>query len=212
MTIVGVSANINQRDVNQTLVEPEIYRPVSQAPERRMSLVVRTTGNVEALLPLLRAEVESLDADIPLFNFITMREVIRQAVWDSKVFGSLFAAFAGAALLLAAIGLYGVIAYSVAQRRQEIGLRIALGAQPRSVAAMVLAQGVKLALLGTLFGVAGAFAMARALGSLLYGVRSADPFTFTIVPVLLAGVAIMASYVPAKRVLRIDPMAALRTE
>jgi putative ABC transport system permease protein len=209
MTIVGVSANINQRDINQAAVEPEIYRPLAQEPARRMSLVVHTAGGPETLLPVLRREVAALDPNIPLFNLMTMGEVVRQAVWDSKLFGSLFGAFAAVALLLAAIGLYGVIAFSVAQRRQEIGVRIALGAQPRDVAIMIVGQGFKLALLGVVLGVAGALVMARAMSGLLYGVAPADPFTFTFVPLLLAAVAMLASYIPARRALRIDPMTAL---
>jgi putative ABC transport system permease protein len=212
MTIVGVSSNINQRDVNQTVVEPEIHRPIAQSPERRMSLVVRTAGSPQTLLPVLRREVAALDRDIPLFNLVTMREVVRLAVSDTRLFGSMFAAFAVAALLLAAIGLYGVVAYSVAQRRQEIGVRIALGAQPRIVARMVLGHGIRLALLGVITGTAGALAMARAMGSLLYGVRPADPITFTIVPLLLAAVAVLASYIPTRRALHIDPMTALRQD
>ena len=210
MTIVGVSANVNQRDVNQTVVEPEIYQPYAQAPGRSMSLVVRTGGTLDALLPVVRREVQALDAEIPLFNAKSMKQVVSEAVWDAKLNSQLFGAFALAALLLSAVGLYGVIAYTVAQRTQEIGLRVALGARPSSVARLVIGQGLKLTLIGLAVGFAGAIAMGFAMSKLLFGVKPTDPVTFVIVPLLLGAVALLASYIPARRALRVDPMTALR--
>ena len=210
MTIVGVSGNVNQRDVNQMAVEPEIYQPYAQAPQRGMSLIVRTGASIESLLPVVRREVQSMDADIPLFNAKSMKQVVSEAIWDAKLNSELFGAFALAALLLSAVGLYGVIAYTVAQRTQEIGLRVALGAQPRAVARLIIGQGLKLTLIGLAVGFAGAVAMGFAMSKLLFGVKPTDPVTFLIVPLLLGAVALLASYIPARRALRVDPMTALR--
>ena len=212
MTIVGVVADIRQTDVNQTTINPDLYTPMWQDPDRAMTLVVRSSATMDQLIPMIRREVQTLDANAPMFNVKSMGQVVAEAVWDSRLFGSLFGAFAAAALILAAVGLYGVIAYTISQRTQEIGLRVALGAGPANVVAMVLRQGIRLALVGTVLGLAGAFGMARAMSSLLYGVQSNDAFTFVFVPVLLVAVALLACYIPARRALRVDPMTALRLE
>jgi putative ABC transport system permease protein len=212
MTIIGVSANVNQADINQTRVNPEIHQPYTQDARRGMSVVVRFAGEPQTMLPALRREVQSLDPNIPVYNFTTMGEVVRQAVWDAKLNSSLFAAFALAALLLAAVGLYGVIAYSVVQRTQEIGVRMALGAEPTMVTRMIVGQGLRLTSIGIAIGMVGAYAMAKAMAGILYGVKSLDPVTFITVPVLLGIVAILASWIPARRVLRVDPLTAMRLE
>ncbi|HSL70124.1 MAG TPA: FtsX-like permease family protein, partial [Longimicrobiales bacterium] len=212
LTIVGVTANINQRDINQKSPEPEIYQLFAQVPGRSLSLVFRSPRSLSALVPLIRREVQSLDPEIPVFNPKTMKQVVSEAVWDSKFSSTLFGAFAAAALLLAAVGLYSVIAYSVAQRTPEIGLRVALGAQPRAVLHLVMRQGLALVALGLALGLAGAFALAQLMSGLLFGVSGRDPITFAVVPVLLLLVAVMASYLPALRALRVDPMTALRLE
>jgi putative ABC transport system permease protein len=212
MTIIGVAGNINQRDINQISAEPEIYRPFAQAAGRGLSLVLRSALPLGALVPLIRQEVQSLDPEIPVFNATTMKQVVHSATWDAKFNSVLFGAFAAVALLLAAVGLYGVIAYTVVQRRQEFGLRIALGAQPRAVLRMVLGQSLVLVGIGLGLGLAGAFAIAQVMAGLLFGVSGRDPLTFATVPVLLVLVAAMASYAPARRALRVDPMTALRLD
>jgi putative ABC transport system permease protein len=212
LTVVGVVRNINQSQISQTSIGPDIYLPMAQVPERRMSVVVRTSAPIQSVLSMLRREVEALDPNIPLFNVKSMGQVIEDSVWDAKLTSSLFAAFALAALLLAAIGLYGVIAYSVTQRTKEMGVRVALGARPRAVMKLIVGQGAKLALTGVLVGLAGALVMGQVMSKLLFGVRATDPFTFLAVALLLAAVALFASYVPARRALRVDPITALRME
>ncbi|MEX2285255.1 MAG: ABC transporter permease [Gemmatimonadota bacterium] len=212
MTIVGVTANVNQADINQKAVHPEIHQPLAQSARRSMSLMLRASGTLDQLRPALQREVQSLDPNIPLFNVQTMKQVVTQAVWDSRLYSSLFGAFAAAALLLAAVGLYGVIAYSVSQRTPEIGVRIALGAEPSLVTRMIVWQGIRLSALGVGLGLLGAVAMGQAMQGLLYGVQPIDPLTFVAVPLLLTGVATLASWIPARRVLRVDPITALRLE
>ncbi len=147
-----------------------------------------------------------------MFKARTVEDVLTEATWDSRLTGSLFTLFGFAALLLAGIGLYGVIAYSVTQRTHEIGVRIALGASRGDVIHMVIAQGARLAAIAIAIGITAAFALSRVLGSLLFGVSSTDPWTFVIVPILLGAVAMLASYLPARRATRVNPITALRTE
>jgi putative ABC transport system permease protein len=211
-TIVGVVRNINQKNVGQKAMSSDIYLPMAQAPERFMSVVVRSPAPLESVVPLVRREVQALDPNIPLFSVKSMGRVLDENVADARLSSSLFAAFALAALLLAAVGLYGVIAFAVAQRTREIGVRIALGAHPAAVLRLIVGQGARFALAGIALGLLGALAMGRAMANLLFGVTPTDPLTFLIVPVLLCAVALLASYIPARRALRVDPMTALRLE
>jgi len=157
----------------------------------------------------VRREVQAIDKDQPVYNVRTMEDVVANAIRTRRLSMVLFTAFAGAALLLAALGIYGVMAYSVTQRVREIGIRMALGAQTGDVLRMIVRQGITLTLLGVGVGVIGALALSRVLSSLLFGTNATDPLTFAAIPVLLALVALLACYLPARRAAKIDPIKAL---
>jgi putative ABC transport system permease protein len=173
---------------------------------------VRSATAAASLAPLLRREVQAVDRDLVVTGVATMEQFLSDAVASPRFRTVLLAAFAAAALLLAAIGIYGVIAWSVAQRTHEIGVRMALGARRADVLRLVLGQGANLAAAGIGLGLAAAFALTRFLASLLFGVGATDPLTFVLAPLLLAAVALTASFVPAQRAASIDPHAALKVE
>jgi putative ABC transport system permease protein len=177
-----------------------------------MSLVVRTEGDPLALADAVRREVQAVDRDQPVADVRTLRSWVGDSVARARFGTLLLAVFALVALLLAAVGLYGLMSYTVVQRRHEIGIRMALGAQRRDVVRLVVGQGLLLTLAGTALGLAGALALTRVMRGLLYGVSATDPATFAAVPLLLGAVALLASYVPARRATRVDPMVALRYE
>jgi putative ABC transport system permease protein len=189
-----------------------IYAPNQQQPSRSMTLVVRTTGNPEDFAPLARSLVRALDPQLPLLNVRTMRRLLFDRLKDWLLMDTLMAAFAGFALLLTAIGIYGVIAYAVGQRRQEIGVRIALGATSAEVVRLVLRKSALLVLAGVGIGMPLALAACRLMSSLLFGVNPFDAAIFTAVPFLLLAVALCASYLPARSAARVDPLTALRSE
>ncbi|HVF70662.1 MAG TPA: ABC transporter permease [Chthoniobacterales bacterium] len=174
-----------------------------------MALVIRTAGDPAAFATTMRREVQALDKDQPVYNVRTMDDVVMNSLGTRRVSMQLFAVFACAALLLAAIGIYGVMAYSVTQRTQEIGLRMALGAQKSDVLTLVIRQGMTLSLIGVAVGLAGAFALTRVIGNLLFGVTATDPATFVAIPFILLFVALLACYLPARRAARLDPTRAL---
>jgi putative ABC transport system permease protein len=188
----------------------EIYVPHLQDQQWNfMAMVIRTAGDPAAFAATFRREVQALDKDQPTYNVRTMDDVVMNSLGTRRVSMQLFAVFAAAALLLAAIGIYGVLAYSVTQRTQEIGIRMALGAQKSDVIGLVLRQGMILAVIGVLVGLAGAFGLTRFIGSLLFGVAATDPLTFVAIPLLLLFVALVACYLPARRAARLDPKIAL---
>ena len=175
-----------------------------------MTLVVRGRGNAASLTPIVREAVHDIDPGLPIYNVQTLQSIVDHSVAQPRLNGALMAVFAIAALLLAALGLYGVVSYSVTQRRQELGLRVALGAQPGAVLRLVLGEGIALASIGIAIGGVGAFFAARIIRSWLFGIGPADPASFAGVAVLLAGVAIAASYLPARRASRVSPLTAMR--
>jgi putative ABC transport system permease protein len=218
MQIVGVVKHVKHYGPAED-GRVEIYRPYFQIPQmpdarygRSMVLAVRATTDAATLTNTLRNAVLEIDKDQPVSNVQMMTEVVAASVAPQKFATWLFGLFALAALLLAAIGIYGVMAYSVTQRTHEIGVRMALGAQSRDVLKMIVAQGMRLALIGVALGLVGAFAITRVMSSLLYGVTATDPLTFAVVTILLAGVALLACYIPARRATKVDPMIALRYE
>jgi ABC-type antimicrobial peptide transport system permease subunit len=174
--------------------------------------VVRTSGDPAGLAPAVRREVRALDPDLPIYNVRTMAQRVDDSLARRRFSMLLLTLFAGLALGLAAIGIYGVIAYLVTQSTRELGIRMALGATPHGILLLILRHGLGVALLGVGAGVAGAFALTRFMRNLLFGVDAADPATFATVSLLLTAVAAAASYFPARRAARIDPMVSLRSE
>ncbi|HZE57366.1 MAG TPA: ABC transporter permease [Chthoniobacterales bacterium] len=188
----------------------QIYVPHAQDPQWNfMAMVIRTAGDPAAFATTLRREVQALDKDQPIYNVRTMDDVVMNSLGTRRVSMQLFAVFAGAALLLAALGIYGVMAYSVTQRTHEIGIRMALGAQKSDVLGLVIRQGMTLSVIGVVVGIVGAFALTRLIASLLFGVEATDPLTFLAIPLLLLFVALVACYLPARRAALLDPKIAL---
>jgi predicted permease len=209
-TVVAVVGNVkNQLDLP---APPEMYFPLRQQVEYTVALVVRTSSDAGRMAESVRAQVAALDPDLPAFNISTMDELRSTSVIAQRIGGTLMSAFAVFALVLAAIGLFGVIAYAVSERTREIGIRIALGAKPREVFRLVVGQGMTLAMIGLLVGLPLALGMGRAVAGLLYGIAPNDFGTFAGVAILLALVAFVACYIPARRAMRVDPIIALRYE
>jgi putative ABC transport system permease protein len=177
-----------------------------------MTLVIRTDGDPTAIAPAVQREIRTLDPNQPVSDIRTMNQVMSEWVSRSRFNTLLLGLFAGLATLLSAVGIFGVMNYSVALRTREIGLRLAVGAQPRQVLLLVLRQGLLLTIVGVVLGLAAAFALTRLLTSLLFGVTAVDATTFTTISILLLIVSLLACYLPARRAMRIDPLRALRYE
>jgi putative ABC transport system permease protein len=208
-TVVGVVKNIKHDGLDVDGV-PHIYVPLNQFVGRSLSLALRTSLPSRTLEPQIRGAIQSVDPGLPVFNVTSMDEVLDASLASRRFSANLVAGFAGGALLLASIGIYGLLAYMVGQRSREIGLRLALGAQRADVLRLVLGKGVVLAGLGIVAGVIFSASTASMMASLLYGVRPHDPAVFLMVPLLLLVVAIAASYIPAWRATKVDPIVALR--
>ena len=209
--IVGVVGDVRNRSLN-TESKPAYYVPQTQVPFSQMIGVVKTTGEPHSLITAVTKDVAAMDSDVPLFAVKSMDEYLSASVAAPRFNTTLLSIFAAVALVLTIVGLYGVMSYSVVQRTNEIGIRLALGAQSRDVLLMIVKQGSKLILLGLAIGLAGAFAATRVIASLLFGVTTKDPFTFVAAAVVLAIVALLACYVPAWRATKVDPLEALRYE
>ena len=177
-----------------------------------MDLVIRATQPLQSLVPDVRTVLRGVDPELPNGDFQPLEQLVDQAVSPRRFVTILLGGFSLLALILASLGIYGVISYSVNQRTNEIGIRIALGASTLGVLRLVLTQGVKLVVIGLLIGLATAFALTRVLSSLLFGIGATDPLTFLAIAFLLTGVALLACYIPARRATKVDPMIALRYE
>jgi predicted permease len=210
-TVVGVVGDIKS-DGFDAPTAPHIYLPVRQSPGYASVVFLRSAGNPEALGEAIRHEVQSIDPNIPVFSVRTMDQVIARSMAERRFALQLLGIFAGVALLLAAIGIYGVMAYSFSQRTHEIGIRIAIGAQRMDIFRMAVSEGMQLVAIGLVIGLVGAAALTRSVRSMLFDVSPADPITFAGISLTLAGVAFLACYVPAQRATRVDPLVALREE
>ena len=222
--IIGVVGHIHHFSMSDSanISQPQAYASIDQFPGAGMSamygyltLVVRSRLDFSSLMPAIKKAVYSTSGNQPIYEIHTMRDIISESMQAQQFPMTLLAIFAGLALLLAAVGIYGVISYSMQQRTHEIGIRMALGAEKQNIFRMIIGQGLRLALFGLAIGTASALVLTRLLSSfshLLYGVRANDPLTFAAVSLLLAGVAVLACYIPARRAAHVDPMVALRND
>ena len=209
--IIGVAGDVRHAGLSREPA-PAIYLSHLQEPQSELHLLVRTSGGAEAIGELVRTTLRSMDRDLPFPAVTGMEQVVRNSIGRPRFDALLLATFAGVALLLSAIGIYGVTSYGVAQRTREIGIRAALGASRGDVLALVLGRAARLAVLGIGAGLLGAWALTRVMTKLLFGVQPTDAATFIVVAALLLAVTLLASYLPARRALAIDPLRALRTE
>jgi len=222
MEIVGIAGHVSHWGLDSDTtarVRSELYLPFSQVPDQFMKgtaassvFVVRTGADPLASLPPVRAAVIEAGNDQPVYGVRTMDQIVSASIADRRFSMLLLGIFAGLALLLAAVGIYGVISYTVAQRTREIGIRMALGAGRADVLKVVIAQGMLPVLAGLAIGLAASFGLTRLMAGMLYGVNAGDPVTFVGVALMLAAVALIATLVPARRATRVAPMVALRYE
>jgi predicted permease len=211
MMIVGVTAGVKNRNLRETVM-PHLYYPHAQGPSRQMYLTARTVAEPTTATAAIRNEVQALDSDLPVWKVQPLTEAVGQTLNNHRLTNTLLTVFAVLAVLLAAVGIYGVMSLYVNNRTKEFGIRLALGAQPAVLLGSVLRQGLALALTGVLVGTTAAVALTRMLASLLYEVSATDPIIFFSVPLLLVAVALLACYIPGRRAMRVDPLVALRYE
>jgi putative ABC transport system permease protein len=211
MTIVGIVDDVHYSWIEKDDV-PTIYRSYRQSPPFYVSLVLRTGGDPLSLVPAVRGQIGAVDPDLSLFNIKPLDQVISDSIVGIAYVAVMMGVLGIIALVLASVGVYGVMSYAVSERTNEIGIRMAMGATANDIQRMVLGKGTLLTLIGMGIGLPAAFALANALSSLLFGVKAADPIAFIAIPLVLAAVATLASYLPARRAVRVDPITALRYE
>jgi predicted permease len=209
--IVGVVGNTVVSQIGEE-PQPVAYLPITQDYSPAMALQVRTTRTPQAVIGTVRTQIQSLDTNLALTNVQTIEEVIGQGLWAPRMGAGLLTLFGGLALILAAVGVYGVLSYSVNQQTREIGIRVALGAKSSEVLRQIIGQGLRLAATGLALGFVAALALTRVLSSLLFGISAHDPLTFGAVSLVLAAAAVLACYIPARRATKVDPIVALRYE
>jgi putative ABC transport system permease protein len=211
LEVVGVVRDGKYRSLGET-PHPYIYQPLLQSYDPKMTLVVRTKGEPESVATAVREQIRALEPNLPVADVKTLRDQLDLSLFPSRLAAWTLGGFGVLALLLAAIGIYGVVSYSVAQRTREIGVRMALGAKANDVLRLVLGEGAFVILVGLVLGLLLAGVGTRVLASFLYGVGATDPLTFAVVPLLLGFVALAASYIPSRRAMKVDPLVALRYE
>jgi predicted permease len=211
LTVVGIVPDLLESGVQNWRPEA-IYRPIAQNPIRFLAMAARTATNPLDMTAAVRDQVRALDPDLPIYEIRTLRRAVQDASFRTGIFGGLFAAFGAAALVLASVGLYGVMSFSVDQRRREVGVRMAIGARPSNVVSLVMRQGMRQVALGMAIGALLAFALSRGIASSLFGVSPQDPLTLAATAFVLVAVAAVACGLPAFRATRVDPLEALRSE
>jgi putative ABC transport system permease protein len=212
LTVVGVVGPVRYAGLGQEPPRPQMYYPFAQNPTRSVFVVIRTEGDPLGVVSGVKQQVQALDPDLPLYSVQTMEKVVEDSTASQRLNALLLGFFSGLALVLTAVGLYGVISFTVAQRTHEIGIRVALGALPMDILRLVVGQGLRLTLLGVGLGLAASFAVTQLLSKLLFQISPRDPLTFFGVTGVLAAVALAACWIPARRATRVDPMVALRYE
>ncbi len=211
MTVVGVVGDVHYMWIVKEEF-PTIYRSFRQAPPYFTTVMLRTSGDPQQLISTARTQISAADPDLPLYNIKSMDRIITESIVGIAYVAAMMAVLGVIALVLASVGVFGVMSYSVSERAHEIGIRMSMGAQTSDILRMVLRSGMTLTVLGLAIGLPVAFTLARTLASLLFGVEAADPFSFIGLPLLLAAVAALACYIPARRAARLDPLKALRYE
>ncbi len=212
LTVVGVVGRVKMEGLSQDSRRVQGYFPYAQTPGGGMTVIIKAAGDPNQLIAGARQQVKAIDPDQPIYGVRTMDEIRAESVAPEKLNLTLLSIFAGIALVLAIVGIYGVMSYSVTQRTHEIGIRMAIGAEPRDVFKMIIGQGMILALIGVVLGLIGAFALTRLMTTMLFGVEPTDPLTFAAIAVLLTVVALVACYLPGRRATRVDPVVSLRYE
>jgi predicted permease len=210
--IVGVVGNVRHNGVEEQSGNPFLYHPLTQTPSGEFSILIRSARPEAEVIGLVRKTVADIDAALPVFKAAPMSSVIGTRLSNRRAIMTLLVSFAAVALLLAAIGIYGVLAYDVSQRTREIGIRGAIGATREQIMALVLRQGLWKALVGLVVGLGGALLLSRYLATLLFEMTPTDPLAYVVVAFVLLGVSLLASYLPARHAARIDPIIALRSE
>jgi len=212
LTVLGVVGRVKMEGLSQDSNRVQGYFPYAQTPFGGMTVILKASGDPNQLIAAVRQQVKAIDPDQPIYAVRTMNEIRAESVAPERLNLTLLSIFAGIALVLAIVGIYGVMSYSVTQRTHEIGIRMAIGAQPRDVFRMVIGQGMMLALIGVAFGLVGAFGLTRLMTTMLFGVAPTDPATFASIAVLLSAVALVACYIPGRRATKVDPVVSLRYE
>jgi putative ABC transport system permease protein len=212
LTVLGVVGRVKMEGLSQDSKRVQGYLPYAQNPSGSMTVILKASSDPNQMIAAVREKVKLIDPDQPIYSIRTMDEIRAESVAPERLNLTLLSIFAGIALVLAVVGIYGVMSYTVTQRTHEIGIRMAIGAQPRDVFKMVLGQGMTLALIGVVLGLVGAFALTRLMASMLFGVEPTDPATFGGIAVLLTTVALLACYLPGRRATKVDPVVSLRYE
>jgi putative ABC transport system permease protein len=212
LTVVGIVGRVKMEGLSQDSNRVQGYFSFAQLPFSGMTVIIKAAGDPTQLVASARGQVQAVDPDQPIYNIRTMNEICSESVAPERMNLMLLTIFAGIALVLAVVGIYGVMSYTVTQRTHEIGIRMAIGAEPRDVFRMVIGQGMMLALIGVACGLVGAFSLTRLMTTMLFGVAPTDPVTFAAIAVLLSGVALVACYIPGRRATKVDPVVSLRYE
>jgi putative ABC transport system permease protein len=212
LTVAGVVGRVKMEGLSQDSNRVQGYLSAAQLPPSGMTVIVKATGDPNSLLASAREQVKAIDVDQPIYNIRSMNDIRAESVAPERLNLTLLSIFAGIALVLAIVGIYGVMSYAVTQRTHEIGIRMAIGAQPRDVFRLILGHGMLLTLFGIGVGLLGAFGLTRLMATMLFAVKPTDPLTFVGVAMLLAVVALLACYIPGRRATKVDPVNSLRYE